>query len=180
MSPERFPPDDPREWLNRARSSLALAKTRPPEAYLEDLCFEAQQAAEKAIKAMLIKQGVAFPYCAYAARRGCGTANRCSETLKGMVEVQDMTFPILVEPCDGPFAAMLVGAPLIRAVGPSRADALAALQADLAQRLARGELTSLELAPAGVSGLAGKYGEDPTLREICAEAYRQRDVESPV
>jgi len=24
MSPERFPPDDPREWLNRARSSLAL------------------------------------------------------------------------------------------------------------------------------------------------------------
>jgi HEPN domain-containing protein len=62
MSPERFPPDDPREWLNRARSSLALAKTRPPEAYLEDLCFEAQQAAEKAIKALLIKQGVAFPY----------------------------------------------------------------------------------------------------------------------
>ncbi len=48
MSPERFPPDDPREWLNRARSSLALAKTRPPEAYLEDLCFEAQQAAEEA------------------------------------------------------------------------------------------------------------------------------------
>jgi HEPN domain-containing protein len=62
MSPERFPPDDPREWLNRARSSLALAKTRPPEAYLEDLCFEAQQAAEKAIKALLIRHGVAFPY----------------------------------------------------------------------------------------------------------------------
>jgi HEPN domain-containing protein len=62
MSPERFPPDDPREWLNRARSSLALAKTRPPEAYLEDLCFEAQQAAEKAIKALLFKQGVVFPY----------------------------------------------------------------------------------------------------------------------
>ena len=89
-----------------------------------------------------------------------------------------MTFPVLVEPCDGQFAAMLVGAPLIRAVGSTRADALAALQADLAQRLARGELTSLELAPAGVSGLAGKYGEDPTLRAICAEAYRQRDVEA--
>ena len=24
--PERFPPDDPREWLNRANSNLALAK----------------------------------------------------------------------------------------------------------------------------------------------------------
>jgi HEPN domain-containing protein len=62
MAPERFAADDPREWLNRARSSLALAKTHLPEAYLEDLCFEAQQAAEKAIKALLIKQGVAFPY----------------------------------------------------------------------------------------------------------------------
>ena len=29
---------------------------------LEDLCFEAQQAAEKAIKAMLIGRGVEFPY----------------------------------------------------------------------------------------------------------------------
>ena len=62
MSPERFPADDPREWVNRARSSLALAKTRLPEAYLEDLCFEAQQAAEKAIKGLLIKRRVAFPY----------------------------------------------------------------------------------------------------------------------
>ena len=30
--------------------------------YLEDLCFDAQQAAEKAIKALLIKKSVAFPY----------------------------------------------------------------------------------------------------------------------
>jgi HEPN domain-containing protein len=48
MSPDRLPPDDPREWLNRARSNLARAKARIPEAYLEDLCFDAQQAAEKA------------------------------------------------------------------------------------------------------------------------------------
>ena len=44
--PERYPPDDPREWLNRARSNLAMAKNRVEGAYLEDLCFEAQQAAE--------------------------------------------------------------------------------------------------------------------------------------
>ena len=48
--PERFPPDDPREWMNRARSNLVLAKSRILGAYLEDLCFAAQQAAEKAIK----------------------------------------------------------------------------------------------------------------------------------
>ena len=60
--PERLAPDDPREWLNRARSNLALAKKLSPGVYLEDLCFEAQQAAEKAIKAMLIRRGVDFPY----------------------------------------------------------------------------------------------------------------------
>ena len=59
---ERFPPDDPREWLNRARSNIAIAKNRVPEAYLEDLCFEAQQASEKAIKAVMISRDIGFPY----------------------------------------------------------------------------------------------------------------------
>ena len=60
--PERFPPDDPREWLNRARSNLAMAGNRVPGAYLEDLCFQAQQAAEKAIKAVMILRNIDFPY----------------------------------------------------------------------------------------------------------------------
>ena len=53
MSTVRLPPDDPREWLNRARSNLVQAQTRLAGVYLEDLCFAAQQAAEKAIKAVL-------------------------------------------------------------------------------------------------------------------------------
>ncbi len=60
--PERFSPDDPREWLNRARSNLAMARNRVPDAYLEDLCFEAQQAAEKAVKAVMISRNIDFPY----------------------------------------------------------------------------------------------------------------------
>lgn len=60
--PKRYPPEDPREWLNRARSNLALAKAKRKGVYLEDLCFDAQQAAEKAIKALLIKLDVDFPY----------------------------------------------------------------------------------------------------------------------
>jgi HEPN domain-containing protein len=49
MPPKRKAPDDPLEWLNRARSNLARAKAdlRLPEVYLEDLCFDAQQAAEE-------------------------------------------------------------------------------------------------------------------------------------
>jgi HEPN domain-containing protein len=48
MPPERRPPDDPQEWLNRARSNLVRATAAMPDVYLEDLCFDAQQAAEKA------------------------------------------------------------------------------------------------------------------------------------
>jgi len=89
-----------------------------------------------------------------------------------------MAFPVLVEHCDGQFAATLVGVPTMRVVGSTRAEVLAALQADLTQRMARGELVSLELVPTGVSGLAGQYRTDPTLREICREAYHLRDAES--
>ena len=60
--PERYPPDDPREWLNRARSNLSKARNRSPGIYLEDLCFDAQQAAEKAVKAVLLARGIEFPY----------------------------------------------------------------------------------------------------------------------
>ncbi|TAK24195.1 MAG: HEPN domain-containing protein [Chloroflexota bacterium] len=52
MPRERFAPDEPREWLNRSRSNLMRARRVEVGIYLEDLCFDAQQAAEKAIKAV--------------------------------------------------------------------------------------------------------------------------------
>jgi HEPN domain-containing protein len=39
-----------------------LAESRIPGAYLEDLCYEAQQAAEKAIKGVFIYRGERFPF----------------------------------------------------------------------------------------------------------------------
>ncbi len=62
MAPKRYGPNDPREWLQRARSNLARARAVRPEFCLEDLCFDAQQSAEKAIKAVFILHGQAFPY----------------------------------------------------------------------------------------------------------------------
>jgi HEPN domain-containing protein len=64
MQRERFPSRDPREWLNRAHSNLVRVRmdVRLADVYLEDLCFDAQQAAEKAIKAVLLHRGVQFPY----------------------------------------------------------------------------------------------------------------------
>ena len=62
MPPELRDPGDPAEWLRRARSNLAKAKAGDvPEVMYEDLCFDAQQASEKAIKALLVRQQVPFP-----------------------------------------------------------------------------------------------------------------------
>ena len=57
MPPDAPPsPDDPLEWLRRARSNLALTRLgqNEPDVLLEDLCFEAQQASEKALKALFV------------------------------------------------------------------------------------------------------------------------------
>jgi hypothetical protein len=88
-----------------------------------------------------------------------------------------MTFPVLVEVHDGQFAASLVGAPDLRVVEPTRAQAIAALEAELQQRVERGELLSLDISVMSVSSLAGKYSDDPTLRDICDQAYQSRDAE---
>jgi HEPN domain-containing protein len=60
--PEPPPLEDAREWISRARSDLTLAQAKPEGVYLEDLCFHAQQSAEKAVKALLIWHGIKFPY----------------------------------------------------------------------------------------------------------------------
>ena len=59
---ERFPYDDPREWMNRAHSNLARSRLWTADVYLEDLCFDAQQAAEKAVKGLMLARGIRHPF----------------------------------------------------------------------------------------------------------------------
>ncbi len=56
-------PTDPRSWLSRARSNLARARARPAseDVLYEDLCFDAQQCAEKALKGFLLARGADVP-----------------------------------------------------------------------------------------------------------------------
>lgn len=56
-------PTGPHAWLSRARGNLTLAEKggRLKGILFEDLCFNAQQAAEKALKAVCIAQGLNFP-----------------------------------------------------------------------------------------------------------------------
>lgn len=63
MPQHRRPPGSAADWLARARSDLAIAKAAlPEEVFFEDLCFHAQQAAEKALKAVYQHNGWAFLY----------------------------------------------------------------------------------------------------------------------
>lgn len=62
MRRKPFDADDPRRWMAFARSDLKLAKEGcRPGIRLEGLCYLAQQAAEKAVKAVLMHAGVDFP-----------------------------------------------------------------------------------------------------------------------
>lgn len=63
MPPEGHSHGSPAEWLGRAKSDLALANVPLPEGGVyADLCFHAQQAAEKAIKAVYRAHGLRFQY----------------------------------------------------------------------------------------------------------------------
>ena len=42
-----------------------------------------------------------------------------------------MTFPVLMEPCDGQFAASLLGVPNVRVVGPTRSQAIDVLKVEI-------------------------------------------------
>ncbi len=61
MLPEEIEPGEPGDWLRHAWSDLELARTsRKTKILLEDLCFHAQQATEKALKAVLVFKSVPF------------------------------------------------------------------------------------------------------------------------
>ena len=56
-------PGTPGDWLRHAKSDLAVARDveRNPDVLPNQPAFHAQQAAEKAIKAVMIHEGIAFP-----------------------------------------------------------------------------------------------------------------------
>ena len=87
-----------------------------------------------------------------------------------------VTLPVIIEPSNGKFIAVLPGTE-VRGQGATVAEALATLKAQIEERVARGQLVSLEVESPGLSSLAGKYCDDPTLRDICSEAYELRQAE---
>ena len=63
MAPDASTLGTPHQWLNRAKSNLAIARQpKTDQIYWEDLCFEVQQAAEKALKAVMLAKGIKFRF----------------------------------------------------------------------------------------------------------------------
>jgi HEPN domain-containing protein len=53
----------PKGWLRRAKSNLIRAKQpKHEEVFWEDLCFDAQQAVEKSLKALLLFHKIPFRF----------------------------------------------------------------------------------------------------------------------
>lgn len=86
-----------------------------------------------------------------------------------------MTFPVLIESSKDQFEASLPGVPTVRVIGATRSQAIENLKAEIERRIQLGELLSLDVETVGVSNFAGKYEDDPTLRDICGRVYQIRD-----
>jgi predicted RNase H-like HicB family nuclease len=88
-----------------------------------------------------------------------------------------MNFPVSIEPSGDRFTAALLGAPEVCVSGETREAAIAELRRVVSQRVTDGQIVSLDISPSSVTDFIGVFRDDPTLDEICEEAYRQRDAE---
>jgi len=88
-----------------------------------------------------------------------------------------MNVPVKVERQNGLFRATLLGTHDVQAEGAAAEQAVTAIGEQLRNQIATGELVFINVGLVGISGVVGKYKNDPALREICKEAYRQRDAE---
>jgi HEPN domain-containing protein len=60
--PHEVKAGSPEDWLRHAKADLALAASPlPRDGLYSTLCFHAQQAVEKSVKAVLVFRGIDFP-----------------------------------------------------------------------------------------------------------------------
>ena len=63
MQDKRWDVGTPEDWLRRAKSNLIRAmQPKHEKVFWEDYCFDAQQAAEKALKALLLFHKIPFRF----------------------------------------------------------------------------------------------------------------------
>jgi HEPN domain-containing protein len=106
-------PGSAADWMARARGDLAIAKAPLPEdAFLEDLCYHAQQAAEKALKAIYLHFGWTFRYTHDLEILTAGLIEKGLDIPADVLEGIELTgfawaarYPGLIEPITDPAAS---------------------------------------------------------------------------
>lgn len=89
-----------------------------------------------------------------------------------------MTVTVRIEQTGNEFEASVVGLPSLTIRGSSRSEVIESVRSRLTQEVERGDFVTLDLPPSSnVMSQAGTYADDPTLAEICRDAYAARDLE---
>jgi len=88
-----------------------------------------------------------------------------------------MQVPVVIETSNGRCLASVIGVADLQATAPTREEALQQLKRLLQTRVLRGDLVMLNVGEPDLMDIFGKYKDDPTLQDICEEAYRLRDEE---
>jgi hypothetical protein len=88
-----------------------------------------------------------------------------------------MSITAIFEKTNGKYSATVAGIPWLRADGASQDDVVRSLTDQVRDGLANGSVILLDVESKGLSGIAGTYRDDPSLQDICDEAYQLRDAE---
>jgi hypothetical protein len=87
-----------------------------------------------------------------------------------------MTVPVWVEQSNGKFTATVLGAPQVKAEAATKEQAVAAVTAQLQSRMTAGEVVFVNV-PTPLPARNYTPEEIEIMRELCAEAYRERDAQ---
>jgi hypothetical protein len=88
-----------------------------------------------------------------------------------------MTVPVWVEQSNGKFTATVLGAPQVKAEGATKEQAVAAVTAQLRDRVTTGEVVLVDVPPAPLPFRQVSPEEAAAWRELCEEIYRERDAQ---
>ena len=88
-----------------------------------------------------------------------------------------MTIPVWVEQKADTFTATVIGAPQLSAAGATKQQAVAAVTAQLRDRLTSGEVVLVDMPEPPLPFQQVSPEDAAVLREMCAEIYRERDAQ---
>jgi hypothetical protein len=86
-----------------------------------------------------------------------------------------MDLAIKLTQLNGHYSASLLGDPDVRVEAPTREEAIAGLRERAQAGVNRSEILTIRVEPHPVLDMVGIFKDDPTLREMADEIYRQRN-----